>query len=235
MKVVTVMNDQRTNTSYTAPAVVKAFAILEEVAREPGKLGISSLAKRLDLPKSTVHGLVKVLLQLKVLVQEGEDRGYRLGPRLLELGRDAAKALSLEALAQPYLEALAQELKETVFLGICQGQQVVITAKAESPSEWKVSAPVGTRLPLLAGATGKAFLSTFPEDQVRALLADTTLPRYTARSITDPQEFLREIEQARQTGYATDYEEYLRGINAVCVLLPGTNQGCPAALWVVGF
>ncbi|MBC7335423.1 MAG: IclR family transcriptional regulator [Clostridia bacterium] len=228
------MKEQRKNT-YLAPAVAKAFAILEEVAREPGKLGISGLAKRLELPKSTVHGLVKMLLELEALVQEGQGRGFRLGPRLIELGRQAARNLGLEALAQPYLEALSQELKETVFLGICDGQEIAITAKAESPAEWKVSAPVGTRLPLLAGATAKVFLSTFPEEKVRALLAEAPLPRYTPRSITDPAEFLRQVEEARERGYATDYEEYLRGVNAVCVLLPPIDRAGPAALWVVGF
>lgn len=228
------MNNERKST-YLAPAVVKAFAIIEEVAREPGRLGISELARRLGLPKSSVYGLVKALLELEVLVQRGEQKGLRLGPRLLHLGRKAALDQSLEALAQPYLEALSQELKETIFLGICNWEEITITAKAESPAEWKVSAPVGTKLPLLAGATAKVFLSTLPEEKARAILAEKPLPRFTPRSIVDPEEFMRQVALARERGYATDYEEYLQGVNAICVPLSLPNQPQPAAIWVVGF
>jgi len=104
-------------TSYQAPAVLKAFALMEEIAKEPGRLGISELARRLGLPKSTVHGLVKVLLEQEALVRTPDNKGFRLGPRLYRLGRVAAVNLSLEALAQSYLEALSRELEETVFLG----------------------------------------------------------------------------------------------------------------------
>jgi len=222
-------------TAYRAPAVVKAFALMEEVAKEPGRLGISELARRLGLPKSTVHGLVRVLLEQEALVRGPDHRGFRLGPRLYRLGRVAAVNLSLEALVQPYLEALSRELEETVFLGTCNGQGITITAKADSPKEFKLTAPVGTKLPLLAGATAKVFLSTRDEKEVAALLTEKPLPRFTEHSITDSQEFLRQVREAREKGYALDCEEYLRGVNAVCVLLPLAGRTQPSALWVVGF
>jgi DNA-binding IclR family transcriptional regulator len=218
---------------YKVPAVAKAFALLEEVAREPGKLGISELARRLNLPKSTVHSLVKELTRLEVLVSLEMEKGFRLGPRLRQLGRKATLDLSLEVLAQPYLERLSRDLQETVFLGTCNGKDIVITAKADSPAPWKITAPVGTKLPLLAGATAKVFLSTWPDDRVTELLAEKLLPRFTPRSITDPEEFLRQVREAREKGYATDFEEYLPGVNAACVLLP-LDQPQPVAIWVVG-
>lgn len=220
---------------YQAPAVQRAFALLRAVGEQGEAAGVSELARRLNLSKSTVHGLVNTLLSLGALVQDPHGRAFRLGPLLVELGRQAALSLSLERLAQPFLEQLSRELEETVFLGYLEGNHIVIAARAESPAQLKITAPPGTRIPFYAGATAKVLLGFLPEEELHDLLRRRPLPAFTPRSITDPRRFLAEVRRAREAGYAYDQEEYIPGVNAVSVPLPRGGEGLPAALWVVGF
>ena len=226
-------NLPKTN-GYFAPTVHKAFAVLDEIARSPVGLGISELARRLAMSKSTIHGITLALLDIGALHQEAENKKFHLGPALVRLGSQAATRLDLRAVAQPILDNLSQLLRETVFLGTLEENGIVIILKADSPAELKISSPVGTRIPVLSGATGKVLLASLEEVKLRKILQDNRLPVFTENSITDVEEYLRIIEEVRQTGFATDYDEYINGVNAVSVPV-GNPSGPPAALWIVGF
>ena len=97
----------------------------------------------------------------------------------------------------------------------------------------KITAHVGTTIPLLAGAVGKAFLCHESPGRVRELIGEKGLPRYSPKSITDIDDYLAELDRVRSMGYAIDDEEYLSGIRAVAVALDN-RRGLPMAVWVVG-
>jgi DNA-binding IclR family transcriptional regulator len=104
----------------------------------------------------------------------------------------------------------------------------------ESQNEMKITSPPGTRLPLLAGATGKAFLSMLDEKVAREVIRKMGLLRYTSKSVTDSKRFLREVEETKERGYAIDDEEYLLGVRAVAAPIPISSHP-PVAIWAVGF
>jgi DNA-binding IclR family transcriptional regulator len=121
-----------------------------------------------------------------------------------------------------------------VFLGIRNHDHVTVIDIVESTKDFKISSPIGTALPLLAGAVGKAFLSRMPAADAAAYLTANPIRRFTARTITDPGAYLEELETVRSNGYALDDEEYLVGVRAVAVCLSPFSGRLPA-LWVVGF
>jgi DNA-binding IclR family transcriptional regulator len=98
----------------------------------------------------------------------------------------------------------------------------------------KITSPPGTRLPLLAGATGRVLLSQIEKEKAKGTIQKKGLVRYTSKTVTDPRQFLKEIEKAKKQGYAVDDEEYITGVRAVAAPLLSPSSP-PAALWVVGF
>jgi DNA-binding IclR family transcriptional regulator len=132
------------------------------------------------------------------------------------------------------MERLAARIGESVFLGMPQGDRVIILSCTEGRNELRVSSPSGTTLPLLAAATGKVFLSSLPGEEAEKILRSRPLPAFTERSIRDPERFLREVDEVRVRGYATDDEEYLRGVRAVAAPVK-LHGDLVAILWIVGF
>ncbi len=220
--------------AYSAPSVKKAFRILHLLADASTGLSLSEIAKRLKIGKSTVHGITSALEELGVLVRDPFHKKFSLGYTLLELGRKSYKKLELRDIARPLMEKLMERVGETVFLGIMNGDHITILEVVESHQEMKITSPPGTRLPLLAAATGKVFLSLLEERRVREVIQKIGLKRYTPKSITDPRRFLREVEETKKRGYAIDDEEYMNGVRAISVPLQIPHLP-PAAIWVVGF
>ena len=220
---------------YSAPSVKKAFKILQAIADSPTGLGLSELGKRLKIGKSTVHGITLALEELGILARDPVHKKYTIGYNLVELGRKASNKIELvTVVAQTPMETLMEGVGETVFLGIMHGDHAIILKVIESRNELKITAPPGSRVPLLAGALGRVFLAQMEEGKAREVVQTKGLKRYTANSVTDPKKFLKEVEETRGKGFAIDHEEYILGVTAIAspirtIALP------PVAIWVVGF
>ena len=228
-------NQMNTNTvpSYKAPAVHKAFQVLRTVAQSQHSLGIVELAHKLGFSKSTTHGLVHALLREGVLTQGPGARKLSLGPTIAELAFANWNQDLVTQMAQPILDQIRDKINETVILGVRIRNRVLIIATAEASEFLKISALVGSTIPLLGGAVGKVFLSMENPYHAAQLLEEYGLPQYTPQSVTDTHTYMSELERVRSQGYAIDIEEYIQGIRAVAVALHN-RRGLPAALWVVG-
>ncbi len=229
------MKSERTvPAGYQAPAVQRAFDILKTVAESRSELTLSDIAQRLGFSKSTAHGLIQALLAIGALDHGPRGKKLFLGPAVVELAFRSWNYFRVAEHAQPILEELRDRIGETVFLGVLSRSRGLIMATAESSKPLKISSPPGTSIPLLAGAVGKVFLAQQPEADVRAIIREQGLPRFTTRSIVSAEKYLEELEEVRRKGYAVDEEEYLPGVKALAVAV-GNQRGLPLAIWVVGF
>jgi IclR family KDG regulon transcriptional repressor len=226
--------EQMKPAGYSAPSVKKAFKILYAIIEASNGLGISDLSKKLKIGKSTVHGITSALEEMGVLVRDPLYKTYTVGYSLIELCRTTYTKIELKDLTRKPMEKLMDKVGETVFLGVLNGDHVTIVDTVESRNEMKITSPPGTRLPLLAGATGRVLLSQIEKEKAKGIMQKTGLVRYTSKTVTDHRQFLREIEKAKKQGYAVDDEEYITGVRAVAAPLPSASSP-PAALWVVGF
>jgi DNA-binding IclR family transcriptional regulator len=168
-----------------------------------------------------------------VLTQGPGGRKLSLGPAIAELAFAHWDEEGAANLAQPILNDFRDTINETVILGIRIRNRVLIIATAEASEFLKISALIGSTIPLLGGAVGKVLLSQESLDNAAQLLEKYGLRRYTDQSIIDAQDYMQELERVRKQGYALDFDEYIRGIRAVAVAL-NNRTGLPAALWVVG-
>jgi IclR family KDG regulon transcriptional repressor len=219
---------------YDAPSVKKAFAIMRAISSSKEGLGVSELAKDLKMAKSTVHGMTSALEELGAVMRDPLTKKYKLGFTLLEIGRSAYSQIDLKTSARPVMEDLMEKTRTSVFLGILNWDHVSILDIAESNQDLKITAPVGSTIPMFAGAVGKVFLASMDEDQAAKIVRSKGLPRFTENSIVDAEPYLKELMIVRQKGYAVDDEEYILGVRAVASPLMGLGQ-LRSAIWAVGF
>ncbi|MCF8093127.1 MAG: IclR family transcriptional regulator [Desulfotignum sp.] len=222
------------NKRYQAPIVKKAFDILKAISKSEKGLRISDIATDLDISKSTVHGITAALEEQGAIIRHPDSKRYTIGLTLMELGKAAYERVDIIKLARPAMENLMEQCGESVFLGIRNAHHVTVIDIVESRKDFKISSPIGTALPLLAGAVGKVFLSAMPRAEAAAYLKTHPLPRFTSRTIVDPAAYMEELKIVKTRGYALDDEEYLAGVRAVAVCL-APREGYLPALWVVGF
>jgi len=215
------------------PAVDKCFAILSLLAETRQPLGISEISKRLELNKSTVFNTIHTLVDLRIL-ENGTNGKFILGTRLYTLGNTAGKSSQLIQTVRPYLEVINQKTRLSAFLGIRTGLHAIILDKVDSAYDIKISSDVGMRLPLLAGAGGKALLAQLPDKKIDRILAQNRLKKFTPNTNTDKTVYKKEIRKTRKRGIAFDFEEYIEGIVAFAIPFSTLRENLQAAIWAVG-
>ena len=215
------------------PALDKCMAILDLFARSKAPLRIQEISEQLGLNKSTVFNMVYTLADLQVLEHRPNGK-FAFGTRLYVLGRAAGSKAELIRTAHPYLEEIASETQFSAFLGVRLGMKAVIVDKVEAVAGIKVSSEVGMRLPLIAGAGGKALLSQLSDSKLHEILSSNGLRRFTPHTCMDRAKFKQAVLKVREEGIATDIEEYLEGIIAAAVPIKTHREGLQAAIWAVG-
>jgi IclR family acetate operon transcriptional repressor len=229
------MDDVPTETPVTptrtgVQSIERAFAVLELVAASGGAVTLSALAREADLPPATLHRLAATLVDLGYLRQEASRR-YALGARLALLADRSSAGLSATAL--PHLAHLVDAIGETSNLAVLDGDQVAYVAQVPGRHSMRMFTEVGRRVQPHCTAVGKALLAaTRTDDEVRALLRRTGLPRHTPHTVVDADDLLEQIAQVRSRGYALDEGEQEVGVRCVAVHVTGAQL--PLALSVSG-
>jgi IclR family acetate operon transcriptional repressor len=215
-------------------AISRTLAVLNLFRESESDLGISDIAKSLSLSVSTVHRIVRALVDENYLSQDLATERYTLGRAAMLLGEAANRRLGLDR-AKTVVERLRDELGESVNLGVRDGGEMVVVISAESKQLLRFSQAPGNRLPVHATAMGKATLSHSPrsiEDEVAAL--DMPLRRLTRKTITSPTTLCRELTLIRRRGYSIDDQEAIEGVRCVAVPILSPEGDLLAAMGVQG-
>jgi IclR family KDG regulon transcriptional repressor len=215
------------------PAVDKCFAMLALFARSKKPLGVSDIAKALNFNKSTVFNIVHTLDDLGVLEKVAEGK-FQFGTRLYILGRAAGRGSDLISTVHPYLEEINRKTKLSAFLGIRSNLAAVIIDKADAAFNIKIFSEIGMKIPLLAGAGGRAFLAQLSDAEVDEILLTNELKRFTPNACVDKKKYKEMVKKVRTDGIAIDMEEYIEGLRAFAIPLNINRAGSQVALWVVG-
>ena len=216
------------------PAIEKCFAILQYFAKSKQPLGISEISKQLELNKSTVFNIIYTLKNLEILEQYPDGK-FHFGTLLYLLGNSNGKKSELIQTVHHYLEKINLETKLSAFLGIRSGLRAVILDKVDTAHDIRISAEIGMRLPLLAGAGGKALLSQLSNPEIDQILSANSLKKFTAKTCTNKKVFKNDVLNIRKDGVAFDDEEYIDGVVGFAAPLGTNRSDLQAAIWVVGF
>lgn len=195
-------------------AVLTAFAVLEHVAAHQ-PIGVSDVARSMDLPKSTAQRMLKTLETAGwVRPRSAEDPRWILTPRVLSVGARVGDAEALRTVAAEPMRILGQRTGETVHLTVHDGAEMILIAKVPSIHAVQPLSHIGGRSPVHATAGGKAVLAALaPAD--RALALRGGLPVLTPNTIADRAALDAELAGIRERGWAINHEEYLLGVSSV--------------------
>lgn len=212
-------------------AIERAFAVLSALA--DGPIGVTEVAARVDLPKSTAARMLASLLREGAVEQVPGDTRYRLGGRIVSLAAGVVPVRSLVALARPVLVELASQVGEAAGLAVPDGEVVHYIDQVETTHQVLVRDWTGTRLPIHAVSSGQVFLAHMSPSAVDRLLAEP-LERFTPRTLVDPAALRDRLRRIQLDGYAWVGDEFSEGINSVAAPIADGAGDVTAALHVHG-
>jgi DNA-binding IclR family transcriptional regulator len=187
-------------------SVERALALLASFTPSEPRLALGELARRLALPKSTVHNILRTLAHHGYVERIGDL--YALGTAPIVLAQSARVIVELRDRAAPLLRELADRTHETVYLTSFEGDHVLYVYAIETSGRLLARSAVGDRSPLHCTGVGKAILARLDEATIRAIAARSGLPVFTHRTQGSIEEVLAEVERTRARGYSIDDQEH---------------------------
>ena len=215
-------------------SVANSLRLIKTFSEDEYEIGISDLAKRLGLAKSTVHRLASTLLEEGMLEQNSGDGKYHLGLALFELGAMVRRKMDFTMEARPFLRTLMEKTGETVHLAILDHDSILYIITHESKQALRMGSKVGTRAPVHSTAVGKALLAFLPEDELQRIIAARGLPASTPGTIVDAKALRRELAAVRARNYAVDDEESEIGLRAIAAPIRIYSGNVVAAISIAG-
>lgn len=195
--------------------VGKALEVLDVVASFGKPVRFSEVLENSPHPKATLHRFLQTLTNQGMLSYDENSHTYTLGLRLLRLAHSAWQQGSLAPIAKPFLDALAEEVGETVHLAQMENGQVIFVDKRRTTHRYETLAQAGRVAPAHCTGVGKAILAFLPEEQLEQALLQQTFLSYTPATHTSAATLRTELEDIRSTGLAFDCEEHEQGVISI--------------------
>ncbi|PAR30637.1 DNA-binding transcriptional regulator KdgR [Vibrio metoecus] len=197
-------------------SVMKTFGILQALATQKD-IGISDLAQRLMMSKSTVYRFLQTMKTMGYVSQEGETENYSLTLKLFELGAAALEYVDLVELADVEMRRISDLTMEALHLGALDGDGIIYIHKIDSKYNLRMQSRIGRRNPLYSTAIGKVLLAERNEEEVRQILADVEFTQSTENTHSDVDSLLEELPVVKEQGFAQDNEEQEVGLRCLAV------------------
>lgn len=219
---------------YSIQAVDNSLDVLEQFFGEKGELGITEISRNLGLHKNNVFRLLATLEHRGYIEQNKNNEHYKLGIKALELGKAFLSHTGLIRVAQDRIVELSNLVNETTYLAILRDNQVFYIEDHESSQPLRVSSRIGTRMSPLCTAIGKIILANYDEDDRDRVIAANQFVKHTENSLSSVADYLEELEQARERGFAVDNEERDLGIRCVAGPIFNYNDQIVAGISLSG-
>jgi DNA-binding IclR family transcriptional regulator len=210
--------------------VHNAGQVLDLFDDEHPERGATEVAALLRIPKSQAHALLSTLSDIGLL-RRTPQRRYRVGWRVLAMGRVLSESMEFRRPARRLMAKLASQFGETVHLAALDGDRVVYIERFEGTHAVRIAvSSVGSMLPAHCSGVGKMLLAHMPPDRMGAMLNDAELEAFTPATITDPDLLRAELAEVRRRGVAYDREEAVSEVCCVAAPIAQPPGGVVAAL-----
>ena len=203
-------------TTKTIQSLERAFAILELFQNNKSELSLKEISVSLNLNKSTTFGLVNSLTTLGYLLQNEDNQQYSLGLKILSLTNAVKTNNILIRASRPYLEELSAKYRETVHSAQELNGSIVYLDKVEADTSIYINTQMGTKNYMHCTGVGKVLLAYKSPEELDMFL-DQPLKPLTFNTITDPDDFKKEMSKIHENGYGGDDEEIEIGLSCVAV------------------
>ena len=208
----------------------RTIAVLDTFTSTHRRQSLASIARRSQLPLTTVHRLVHELEKQSALIR-GADGDYEIGSKIWRLGILASVHTELREVALPYMEDVYELGNNAVQIAVLDGLRCLVVDRIAGSRTMSVQSRPGSRLPLHATGVGKVLLAFGGQELQNAVLG--SLDRYTPTTITDARELGDQLKSIKSQGFAVTRAELAAGATSIAVPLRGKGGKVIAALGIV--
>jgi DNA-binding IclR family transcriptional regulator len=217
-------------------SIEKSIQILNYLSNAERSVGITELSSKLLFPKSTDHRKLKSILNYSLVDQERDTSKYRLGLRVIEYSNSFYNSFDFRQIAKPILKDVCREIKLTTFLttwyngkGICIDS---ITPSRDANTHLFVE--IGKEMPFNCAASAKVLLAYQPSEDIKRIINEKTLPKYTSKTIINPKKLEEHLSEIKRKGFSICNEELEEGIKAISVPIKNINKEVIASITITG-
>jgi DNA-binding IclR family transcriptional regulator len=215
-------------------SLANGLDIIDLLVEADRPLGVTELATKMNLDKSTVYRLLSTLVNRSYVYQEAETRRYLPSLKIITHARKIINDIQLRSVARPYLKRLTLATGESSDLAILAGLRVVYIDHEDTVSSLNVQAEIGQIAPPYCTALGKALTVQYSAEEIQNLYKDYVFRRFTSKTITDINELIAHLKVVKERGYAMDEEEYNFGVSQIAAPIFDYSNKVVAALGISG-
>lgn len=217
------------------PALERALNIIEYIASQNEPVTLKQIVKDLEIPSASAFRLIKNLVTRGYVTElAGGHMTYILGDKFLSIAARYERNSSLHLVAKPIMLSLANQVGQTVQLGIWKNGSLIYIDQAFSSAPLSVIAPLYEPVPLNSSASAKVLLGYLTEKERTKAIASCPFEKLTVNTITDKDIFLKEIQNSNTCGYGYDNEEFSIGIGCLAVPIFDRQKNCIGAIGTTG-
>ncbi len=198
---------------YRIPSIANTCAIFQLLTTTRKLMTTSEIAKKLNLPRTSVFRILKTLEEENMVHSVG--KSYVMGHRLINLGLQVISQIPERQLCVPILQELTKVTEESSHFAILSGDHSLLIEVCDSPHALRVASRPGTLADMHCSASGKCMLAYASPDALEQMLNRISFKKRTTRSHTNKESLKPELEQIRKQGYALDDEEYLKHVRGL--------------------
>jgi IclR family pca regulon transcriptional regulator len=209
-------------------AIERGLSVILAFADHHPLLSLTEVAQATGLSRPTVRRILLTLRELGYVRMEG--RMFGLTPRILAVGYAYLSSLSLTEIAQPHMEWVIDQTRESCSLSTLDGTDVVYVSRVQTHRVASLTLATGTRLPAYATAMGRVLLADLPTTQLERYLATVDFRPLTPRTVGSARELRRRLDEVRRQGWAFVDQELEDGLRALSAPVRAANGQVIAAL-----
>lgn len=206
----------------------RGLAVIEAFDDEHGRMTVAQVAQRTGIPRTAARRYLLSLCHFGYADTDGKH--FWLAPRVLRLGQSYLDGARLPRLVQPFIQRLSAATGETVNVSVLDGHEVVYVARSNSPRVVSIGFHAGARVPAHVVSPGPVILSTLKDERLRPWVAAHEFAGYTASTIVTPEQFIAQVQQARQQNHWISVGQLDAGLTGVATALRDRFGECKGAL-----
>ena len=214
-------------------SLARGLIVIQAFTQQTPQMTISQLSLRTGLSRAAVRRCLYTLTKLGFAGAEDGSR-YSLRPRMLTLSHTYTASNTLSSAAQPILERMSIQLRESFSVATLDGEDIVYVARSSISRVMAVDLHIGSRLPAYCTSMGRILLAYLPQEQLEHYLAHVVLTPHTTRTVTSIEKLRLLLRNIRRNGYALCDQEYEVGLRSLAVPVLAPNGRCVATLNLSG-
>ncbi len=219
---------------YHIPNLVKAIKVWEALSECENGLTQLELMKKTNFVQSAIFRILATLQDYGLVDKNPNDNRYTLSKLFLQMALGAEKTKKLIRGVSDIMVDIRDAVKETTMLGIMLEDRFVMLHQEIGKHSFNYTGTIGLVCPMHTAAGAKAMLAFMDAGKASKYISKIDFVKYNENTVTNKKDFAKVLKEARRKGYATDIEEYVRGMNCVAVPILDANGTPTASIWVTG-